>query len=330
MTAKDYIELKQKEWAKRYTYIDKENIEDKKNIEKKLSLTNDDRYTKTYNENLFEPLDEKIENLFKNADGGELNGEECKMAAVYSSSAICVNVFQYFYLLQKEGKKEEAKKILYALEVAEDPKIEIKDENILFEQKLHISDISTPNIDVIIKTTNNKVFAIESKFREPYYYTPSNYIQEKYYKTNEIWNKLKNIKKNIDELEEGYIEIEKDIMDQKTDIEKKEICVKKIFPHFKRLNAAQLIKHLLGLFNDNQNNDKIIKDNIRLVYLYYDVPGNIGEEHRKEIKEFSEVIKKDNIKFTPISYQELIFNLNNLLTDDNHKEYLNYINSRYL
>ena len=82
MTAKDYIELKQKEWAKRYTYIDKENIK------KELSLTNDDRYTKTYNENLFEPLEKKIEEQFKNADGGELNGEECKMAAVCSSSAI--------------------------------------------------------------------------------------------------------------------------------------------------------------------------------------------------------------------------------------------------
>ncbi|MBR5189867.1 MAG: hypothetical protein IKW17_06365, partial [Paludibacteraceae bacterium] len=66
-----------------------------------------------------------------------------------------------------------------------------------------------------------------------------------------------------------------------------------------------------------------------LIYIYYDVPGNMGEEHRKEIKNFSEIID-DNIKFTTISYQKLIFNLNNLLTDDNHKEYLNYINSRYL
>ena len=324
MTAKDYIELKQKEWAKRYTYIDKENIEDKKNIEKKLSLTNDDRYTKTYNENLFEPLDEKIENQFKNADGGELNGEECKMAAVYSSSAICVNVFQYFYLLQKEDKKEEAKKILYSLGVSRDKIIKIKE--IAFEQKLQISNISTPNIDVIIKTNNDKVFAIESKFREPFYYTPTNYIQEKYYKTNDIWNRLENIKKYIDKFEEEYIEFEKDIINQNTPIE---IKVKKIFPHFKRLNAAQLIKHLLGLFNDSSIGTKD-KSNIRLIYLYYDVPGNMGEEHRKEIKEFSEVIENDHIKFTPISYQELIFNLNNLLTDNNHKEYLNYINSRYL
>lgn len=312
MTAKDYIELKQKEWAKR----------------KGVTFANDKRYTKTYNENLFEPLAEKIENQFKNADGRELNGEECKMAAVYSSSAICVNVFQYFYLLQKEGKKEEAKKILYSLGVSRDKIIKIKE--IAFEQKLQISNISTPNIDVIIKTNNDKVFAIESKFREPFYYTPTNYIQEKYYKTNDIWNRLENIKKYIDKFEEEYIEFEKDITNQNTPIE---IKVKKIFPHFKRLNAAQLIKHLLGLFNDSSIGTKD-KSNIRLIYLYYDVPGNMGEEHRKEIKEFSEVIKKDNIKFTHISYQELIFNLNNKknakLDYNNHEEYLNYINARYL
>ena len=311
MTAKDYIELKQKEWAKR-----------------NITLGNDKRYAKTYTENLFKSLDKEIEEQFKNADGGELNGEECKMAALYSSSALGVNVFQYFYKLLEQGNKEEAKKILYALGVAEDPNIEIND--LSFEQKLHISNISTPNIDVIITTTNNKVFAIESKFREPYYYTPSNYIQKKYYDNNDIWNKLEKTKEYIDELDESFIEIEKDIIERETSIEEKEIGVKKIFPSFKRLNAAQLIKHLLGLFNDNKSIKKY-KNNIRLIYLYYDVPGNMGEEHRKEIKEFSDFIKKDNIKFTAISYQKLIFNLNNLLDrNEENEKYLDYINSRYL
>lgn len=311
MTAKDYIELKQKEWAKR-----------------NITLGNDKRYAKTYTENLFKSLDKEIEEQFKNADGGELNGEECKMAALYSSSALGVNVFQYFYKLLEQGNKEEANKILYALGVSRDKDIEIK--SISFEQKLHIGNISTPNIDIIITTTNNKVFAIESKFREPYYYTPSNYIQKKYYDNNDIWNKLEKTKEYIDELDEGFIEIEKDIIERETSIEEKEIGVKKIFPSFKRLNAAQLIKHLLGLFNDNKS-IKEYKNNIRLIYLYYDVPGNMGEEHRKEIKEFSDFIKKDNIKFTAISYQELIFNLNNLLDkNEEHEKYLDYINSRYL
>lgn len=319
MTAKDYIELKQKQWA----------IRRKKDI----ALTNENRYTKVYNDNLFEKtLYGKIKEQFETADGNELNG---KMAALYSSSALGVNVFQYFYKLLEQGNKEEANKILYALGVSRDKDIEIK--SISFEQKLHIGNISTPNIDIIITTTNNKVFAIESKFREPYYYTPSNYIQKKYYDNNDIWNKLEKTKEYIDELDEGFIEIEKDIIERETSIEEKEIGVKKIFPSFKRLNAAQLIKHLLGLFNDNKSikeykNDTEYKNNIRLIYLYYDVPGNMGEEHRKEIKEFSVFIKKDNIKFTAISYQELIYNLNNLLDRRNkeHEKYLDYINSRYL
>lgn len=318
MTAKDYIELKQKQWAIR---------------EKDIALTNENRYTKVYNDNLFEKtLYGKIKEQFETADGNELNG---KMAALYSSSALGVNVFQYFYKLLEQGNKEEANKILYALGVSRDKDIEIK--SISFEQKLHIGNISTPNIDIIITTTNNKVFAIESKFREPYYYTPSNYIQKKYYDNNDIWNKLTETKKYIDELDEGFIEIEKDIIERETSIEEKEIGVKKIFPIFKRLNAAQLIKHLLGLFNNDQNDNKSIsigttnKDNIRLIYLYYDAPGNMGEEHRKEIKEFSDFIKKDNIKFTAISYQELIFNLNNLLDKNKENEkYLDYINARYL
>ena len=311
MTAKDYIELKQKQWAIR---------------EKDIALTNENRYTNVYNDNLFEKtLDGKIKEQFETADGNELNG---KMAALYSSSAIGVNVFQYFYKLLKQGNKEEANKILYALGVSRDKDIEIK--SISFEQKLHIGNISTPNIDIIITTTNNKVFAIESKFREPYYYTPSNYIQKKYYDNKDIWNKLTKTKEYIDKLDEGFIEIDKDKTEREKSIEEKEIDVKKIFSSFKRLNAAQLIKHLLGLFNDNKS-IKEYKNNIRLIYLYYDVPGNMGEEHRKEIKEFSDFIKKDNIKFTAISYQELIFNLNNLLDKNKENEkYLDYINARYL
>lgn len=318
MTAKDYIELKQKQWA----------IRRKKDI----ALTNEDRYTKVYNDNLFEKtLYGKIKEQFETADGNELNG---KMAALYSSSALGVNVFQYFYKLLEQGNKEEANKILYALGVSRDKDIEIK--SISFEQKLHIGNISTPNIDIIITTTNNKVFAIESKFREPYYYTLSNYLQKKYYDNNDIWNKLEKTKEYIDKLDECFIEIEKDIIERETSIEEKEIGVKKIFPSFKRLNAAQLIKHLLGLFNDNKSikeykNNTEYKNNIRLIYLYYDVPGNMGEEHRKEIKEFSDFIKKDNIKFTAISYQELIFNLNNLLDkNEENEKYLDYINARYL
>ena len=74
MTAKDYIELKQKQWAIR---------------EKDIALTNENRYTNVYNDNLFEKtLDGKIKEQFETADGNELNG---KMAALYSSSAIGVN-----------------------------------------------------------------------------------------------------------------------------------------------------------------------------------------------------------------------------------------------
>lgn len=304
MTAKDYIELKQKKWAKKEA----------------ITLVNKDRYTEKYKDNLFKrTLNENIFKQFKQASGNEIKEDGiCNMAAVYSSSALCVNVFQYFYLLWKKKNQKETEKILYALEVLTQDE-DIKIEEITFEHKFEIPNISKnypPNIDVVIKT-KDKIFAIESKFREPYYYTPTNKIQEAYYNEN-IWpDCLLKTKKYIN-TEDNYDKVEE---------KRKNGTYKEVnkLNKFKRLDAAQLIKHLLGLYNNKKEKE------VHLIYIYYDVPGNMGEEHRKEIKDFSEIID-DNIKFTAISYQELIYNLNNLLDRRNkeHKKYLDYINSRYL
>lgn len=57
--------------------------------------------------------------------------------------------------------------------------------------------------------------------------------------------------------------------------------------------------------------------------------GKEGSEHRKEIEQFAEIAKKDNIKFSHITYQEVIAELSKEFYDGN-EPYCNYLTDRYL
>ena len=89
MFSKEHIILKQIQWAKR------------KNIDLVGSKITRGRktYTKTLNENLFQPLSDQTRKDIENGDGGELRGNSSnspKMHALHSSSAIGVNILQYW------------------------------------------------------------------------------------------------------------------------------------------------------------------------------------------------------------------------------------------
>jgi len=86
MNAHGYILSKQIQWAYRNNIV---LIGSKVNRGRKA-------YTQKLGDNLFEPLMIEIRNNFKEADGGELTGNPCKMQAVHSSSALGVNIFQYW------------------------------------------------------------------------------------------------------------------------------------------------------------------------------------------------------------------------------------------
>ena len=45
---------------------------------------------------LFEPLERTVREDFEKGDGNELKGHPAKMQAVHSSSALSVNIFQYW------------------------------------------------------------------------------------------------------------------------------------------------------------------------------------------------------------------------------------------
>ena len=83
------------------------------------------------------------------------------------------------------------------------------------------------------------------------------------------------------------------------------------------------MKHILGLKR------QFGRDGFRLLYLWYDVLGDEGASHRREIQSLAQIVKRDGIRFHAMTYQELIVRMQKNLLGE-HKEYVNYLTSRYL
>lgn len=289
MNGFNYIISKQLNWARRNNIqlVGSKITKGKKN------------YTTALNDNLFEPLLKEVQLDISKGDGGELKGsltQSPKMFALHSSSALGVNIFQYW----KKNKKYN--EITHALGLSsKDNKSSIE---IKFESKFEINPAFqfSPNIDVVINNKPGqqiKAFGIECKFSEAYAYRAHNGLSRKY----------------IDEIDTQW-----------ADIPFLYDFAKIISPEdssYKHLHPAQLIKHILGL------KKKYGKRGFRLLYLWYDVIGVEGCNHRKEIDQFAQIVKSDNVHFHYISYQELIVKLAETYRPGNEK-YINYLTDRYL
>lgn len=240
------------------------------------------------------------------------------MKASHSSSAIVVNLFQYW-----QGK--DLSPLLHALKLRRKPQPDVLIENVgtemptiteiqpkefgtlRFEQKFKISDdvASFPrpaNLDVVIEEQLCHT-AIESKFAEPYR-GKCNRLSEAYLNNETLWKKLPNI-----------YELAKQISQDNKE--------------FKYLDVAQLIKHILGLSANYPKKDGNSNVKFKLLYLWYDVLGKDGAEHRKEIEQFADVAQKDNIIFSHVSYQDVITTLATNYYKGN-ENYIDYLTDRYL
>jgi len=288
MNSFEYIFSKQVSWAQNKEI----DLVGSKGLRGRLA------YTKTLEENLFEPMAQAVIDDFNTGDGGELNGKPDsppKMHAVHSSSALGVNIFHYWFRIDQIPKIAAACRLC--------SKNNLLPQNIRFEKKYSISSKFrySPNIDVVIENSQKskyKVFAIECKFSEAYSSRGHSGIDPKYLEIKKIW-------KNIPSLFDFAKSISPD--DNK----------------FSYLHPAQLVKHILGLKNQHG------KDGFRLLYLWYDVLGQDGAVHKNEIDTFSEVAKSDGIKFHALSYQELIVKLSKDYRNE-HPDYIQYVSGRYL
>ena len=337
MKALEFIKLKQKVWAEKYIKKLNENNENKTHLVSGTLINgkeanNSQEYFEEIKYNLFPIKNDKEINeyglrkinndAYSKGSGNEIIDKieknktittRAKMKAVFSSSAIVVNLFQYWQ------EKKDITPLLKALGFEFKREIE----EIIFESKNQITGMRgiPPHLDVII-TSNANNFAIESKFTEPYTEKRDKNSKERG-KNSEIQHsyiadKKKTLWENLPNLEN----LAQAIHSPNALIENEEIkeLIKKL-RKTNHLDASQLIKHILGLKSN-------YKENFTLLYLWYDVPGTEGYEHRKEIEEFKELLK-DKIDFRSITYQEVIYYLRENYYNE-HKKYIDYLVERYL
>ena len=284
-----------------YQYILAKQVEWAKNQSLDLIGSKIDRgrptYTVDLDSNLFQPLLPIVRSEFETGDGSELGsqGFPGKMQAVHSSSALGVNVLQYWKSISAVPEIAAACGLCRrGSQVSSD---------IHFEEKYPIKDdfAHHPNIDVVIHNSSSakiKRFAIECKFSEAYGGRQHGGLAPKYLEQDDIWKDLPSLR----------------------------FFAERISPDdedFRHLHPAQLVKHILGL------NRQFGLDGFRLLYLWYDVLGKEGKRHREEVGAFSVIAKGDGIKFHSLTYQELICKLANRFREE-HPEYVQYVTSRYL
>lgn len=256
-------------------------------------------YVRNESENLFQPLSAETRANMLDGDGGELTETEARMPkfhAVHSSSALGINVFDYW------RDKTDISPVTAACGLTQ--KGTARSGAISFEAKLPVfSDGKPPNIDVLIRTAIGSIeyLAIECKFTEAYG------------------------SRSADEDAHGLKGKYLDDADW-TDLTNLRGLANRISPRdgeHRFLHAAQLNKHILGLLAKTGDRKKF-----RLLYLWYDALGKAGATHRKEADRFLEIARADGILFYHMTYQELIWALQK--HRDQHGAYVDYLTERYL
>jgi len=156
-----------------------------------------------------------------------------------------------------------------------------------------------PNLDVVLHVADGVVIGIESKFLEPYAGERRGTFSSAYFPAEPgLWTRadLPECQRLAGALEGGSV----------------------VYDY---LDAHQLLKHALGL-------RRTFGDRAALWYLWFDVDGTAGVEHRREVQEFAAAVGRE-LRFRALSYQELIPRLCARRTDDT-AEYGDYLASRYL
>lgn len=247
--------------------------------------------------NFFRGLTTSTKKAFQDGAGKELDGTVPSISALHSSAAMSVNLFQYWL------ENDQPENIAKALQV-QSTGISVVE----FERKYPVCQDwaklglqKPPHLDLGIDYNDSRRVGVECKLSEPYYERHGEKwgtLSEKYLNIPDIWKDIPAwyaLAKKLTESTEG----------------------------FTRLDPAQLVKHALGLKFGKES------DQVRLVYLYFDAIGDEAAEHRKEVQRFHALISNDPIHFVPVTVQEFIIRSLQLFRE-NHREYIDYIASRYL
>jgi hypothetical protein len=243
--------------------------------------------------NLYAPLSAPARAAFEHGSGSELRSRGTappKLRALHSSAALCVNVFDYWSERPAEGAP-----LLRALSLSSPL------ERLRFEAQFDTGlPGNPPNLDVALELRSGTVAAIESKFTEwlgskQRKATP---FKDKYFEHHaERWTArgLPGCQILASEMQNGTTT-------------------------FRVLDAAQLLKHALGLATQ-------LGGECSLRYVYFDVDCPSRSEHRKEIEHLKERVDP-GLGFLATSYQELIGRI--AADPDADRGHVKYLQTRYL
>lgn len=236
--------------------------------------------------NLIIPMNAKTKTAFERGSGSELQDtptRPAKMKALHSSSALAVNVFDYWVSQDK-----------FALQKALQIDKEIS--SVSFEEQFPTGLTGNPpNLDVALELAGGFTVGIESKFSE--WLTPKPKSKEpfkpKYFPPGlGMWSdrRLPASQELANQMKSGVIQ-------------------------FHYLDAPQLLKHALGLATQ-------LGDHFSLYYTYLDWPGRESKVHSEEVNLFAKYVG-DELGFKAVTYQRLLSVLHNEPgVDPNYLNYL--------
>lgn len=246
-----------------------------------------------------EELRDKLEKDFNNGDGAELKGTAKtppKMHAVHSSSAQCVNAFAFpAWQLRRDS-------VFWTRFFGFEKGFTHEFDEWSFEKQYPVLKSggdgqkmsgTPPNLDFSI-WNEREIVAIESKLIEPFD-DHDQTIQSSYF----------------------YHSILKD--------NPKLFCLAKAIHvgvvRFSILNAAQLIKHSLGLLSTGKQ--------FRLGYLYNERADPEG--HRQEVALFTDLVSDAGVSFFATTYQDAFERLKGYKCEiDGYTAYMNWFSRHYL
>jgi len=272
MLAADYIAYCQSKWA----------------TQQKIPF--EGYYTKRVEDNLFNnELHPETRKEYERGKGHEMDGKQAHMKALHSSSALVVNVFDYW---RRQNRIKDiasccgAEGIVSGLE---------------FEKTYPIKGVNRTPPHLDIEFTGLILLAIESKFTETYHRKTRRDNKDThldvYLEHHDIWDGILKIRALAGSVSQQS--------GARTD--------------FEYLDVPQLIKHILGLKCGHSGQ-------FSLLYLWYKINLNEAKQHEEELARFSTSIK-DEINFRTMTYQDL-FNRIRLLRDVD-SAYLKYLEQRY-
>ncbi len=245
-------------------------------------------YLPTVQSNLFAPLMPETLAEYQSAAGGELadgGSKPAKMRALCSSSALVCNVFDYW-------RHRDSQAVARALRIAE-PVTRLR-----FEAPLPTGLRGTPpTLDLLVESDDMTAWAIESKFTEPYQrrstqvgFTPSYFLPG-----DGLWAAL-----NLPSCQALALRL----WHGET--------------HFTRLDASQLLKHVLGLRRRYPDG--------RLLLLWYRVDAEASRCFESEMLAFADAVDEE-LGFRALTYQQVFAHLAG--EPDAVPEYIAYLRSRY-